>query len=113
MIVYLLSIDRLSIISKSDVSDKIKNCGYNSETEWVQYLDSLESHWEKARCELNKNATNYSEWILGVAFHKTVFVWPHASNLKNELDILSLIGEVRTTHLWRPFMDFCTWTLQF
>ena len=77
-------IDRLSIIRKSDLFDKIK-CNFfqaavvsiilNECTTWTL------TNREKAKRELHKNATSYIEGILEAIFHKTAAVRPSASHL--------------------------------
>ena len=59
------AIDRLSVIWKSDLSDKIKRYVYN----------------EKARRELHENAMSYVEQILEATSHKTAPVRASTSYL--------------------------------
>ena len=71
-----------------------------STTVWMHHLESNEMLREKARCELNKNATCCFEQVLKATSHKTVGVWPltshltnHARNINNMC--LGTAGEVR------------------
>ena len=71
-----IAIDRLLIIWKSDLSDKIK---YNFfQAVIVSIL--LYAYREKARQELQKNATSYIE----ATSHKIVALWPPTTHLLNQ-----------------------------
>ena len=50
-------------------------------------MDANKTPSEKARWELHKNATTYSEKIQEAAPHKTTAVWPLTSHLKNHPSI--------------------------
>ena len=62
------AIDRLSIIWKSNQSDKIKhifpNSGRVNSTIWMHNMDAYQAYLEKFRRELQKNTTSYIEQIL-------------------------------------------------
>ena len=61
------AIDRLSIIWKSDLSNKIGSfpiCGRVTSIVWMHYMDANETQSEKVRWELNKNTTYGFEQIL-------------------------------------------------
>ena len=87
------TIDRLSIIWKSDFSDKMKRDFFSalavsvvSTTLGMQDIDANEEHEEKAIYEQHKNATRSFEQILKAAPLKTVFVQPLTSHLTNQDD---------------------------
>ena len=50
---------------------------------WMHYLDSNKMYGEKARWEVNKNATCCFEQILEAALHQKAAVWPLISHLIN------------------------------
>ena len=52
-------------------------------TKRIHHLDSNETHGEKARWELLKNATYCFEHILETSSYKTAIVWPLISHLIN------------------------------
>ena len=78
-------IDRLSIIWKSDLSDKIKQFlpsnGCVNSTIWMHHRDADETYIEKARQELHKNATSYIEQIQKLPSHEATVVRPPTSYL--------------------------------
>ena len=84
------AIDRLSIIWKSDLSDKIKrdfflSCVCVSTTVLMHHVDAIKTHREETRWELHKNATCSFEQILETTFHKTAAVRPLTSHHKIHL----------------------------
>ena len=75
------AIDKLSIIWKSDLSDKIKRNFFQVAVVSMHHMDADKSYTEKAKQELQKNATSYIEQILEVTSHKTAAVRPPISHL--------------------------------
>ena len=80
-----IAIDRLSIIKKSDLSDKIKrffqSSGFVNTTLWMHPMDDDKTHREKASLQPHKNATNYIEQFLEAIPREVVAVQPFASHL--------------------------------
>ena len=52
------AIDKLSIIWKSDLTDKIKRSGCVDTAIWMHYLDANKTSGKKARRQLHKNAVS-------------------------------------------------------
>ena len=80
------SIDRLSVIDKSDLSDKIKrnfflSSGHVHTTIWIHHVYADKVCREKARWSLHENATSYIEQILEATFYNTAAVWPPTTHL--------------------------------
>ena len=57
----------------------LPNCDYVGTIVWMHHLDTDETHGEKARWKLHKNATSYFEQT----FHKTATLQPLTSHLTN------------------------------
>ena len=76
------AIESLPIIWKSDLSDKIKRDFFQA-VPWMHHVNSYETHREKARWVLHKNAGSYFEQILKAAPNKTTAIWPITSHLTN------------------------------
>ena len=74
------AINRLSIIWKSDLTDKM---GRIETTIWMHYMDSDKTAGEEARRQLDKNAASNLEQVLAATPHKTPTVWPPASYHEN------------------------------
>ena len=73
------AINRLLIIWKSDLSDKIKQDFFQavvfvSITLWMHHMDAEKRHREKAWQELHKNATSYIEQILETTLYEAAQV---------------------------------------
>ena len=84
----IYNIDRLLIIWKSYLSDKIKKrflpcSGCVNTTVRMHQVDANKTHGEKARWELRKNATSYFERIPKATPHITTSIRPLTSHLKN------------------------------
>ena len=47
----------------------------------MHYMDTDKKQWEKAWCELHKNATSYIEQIQEAKLHETTTVRPLTSHL--------------------------------
>ena len=82
------AINRLSIIWKSDLTDKIKTqflpgSGHIDTAIWVHYMDSDKTAGEEARRQLHKNAASNLEQVLAATPHKTPTVRPPASYHEN------------------------------
>ena len=69
------AINRLSIIWKSDLTDKMKQFLSGSSridtAIWMHYMDSNKTVGEEARRQLHKNAANNLEQVLAATPHKT------------------------------------------
>ena len=82
------AVDRLSIICKSDLSDKIKrvppppSCHHVNTTVLMHHLDTNKMYKEKVHWELYKNAMFHFEQILEATFHKTAAEQQLTSHLK-------------------------------
>ena len=105
------AINRLSIIWRSNLSDKIKRDFFPSHSclntfVWMHYIDANKMHWEKAWWELYKNATCCFEQILEARLHKTAAVRLLTSHLKNHPSntnqtCWTLLKKQKQTHKWR------------
>ena len=74
--------NRLSIIWKSDLSDKIKRNFFQvSTTVRMHPVDADYTYREKDRRKLKKNAKSHIKQILGATSHKTAAVQPPTSHL--------------------------------
>ena len=78
---------KLSILWKSDLSDKIKRFFFLPScvctTVWMHRMDSNKMHIEKTQLEVCKYAAIYFEQILAAITHETTAVRPPTSHLKN------------------------------
>ena len=82
------AINRLSIIWKSDLTDKMKmqflpGSGHIDTAIWMHYMDSNKTSGEEARRQLHKNAASNLEQVLPATPHKTPTVRPPASYHEN------------------------------
>ena len=77
------AINRLSIIWKSDLTDKMKRSGHIDTAIWMHYMDSNKTAGEEARRQLHKNAACNLEQVLVATPHKTPTVRPPASYREN------------------------------
>ena len=80
------AINRLSIIWKSDLTDKMKRSLFQAAVKsaiGVHYIDSNKTAGEEARRQLHKNATCNLEQVLAATPHKTPTVRPPASYHEN------------------------------
>ena len=81
------AIDRLSIIWKSDLTDKMKQFlpgnGHVNTAIWMHYLDANKTAGEEARRQLHKNAASSIEQVLAATPHKAPTIWPSASHHEN------------------------------
>ena len=81
------AINRLSIIWKSDLTDKMKKflpgSGRIDTAIWLHYMDSNKTAGEEARRQLHKNAASNLEQVLAATPHKTPTVRPPASYHEN------------------------------
>ena len=57
------------------------NSGHVNSTIWMHHMDADKSYREKARQELHKNATSYTEQILEATSHNTAGLWSSTSHL--------------------------------
>ena len=82
------AINRLSIIWKSDLTNKMKcsffhGSGRINTAIWMHYMDSNKTTEEEARWQLHKNAASNLEQVLAATPHKTPTVRPPASDHEN------------------------------
>ena len=77
------AINRISIIWKSDLTDKMKRSGRIDTAIWMHYMDSNKTAGEEARRQLYKNAASNLEQVLAATPHKTPTVRPPASYHEN------------------------------
>ena len=78
------AINRLSIIWKSDLTDKMKRSFFQATvTSILHYMDSNKTTGEEARRQLHKNAACNLEQVLAATPHKTPTVRPPASYHEN------------------------------
>ena len=108
------AINRLSIIWKSDLTDKMKRSFFRERridtAIWMHNMDSNKTAGEEARRQLHKNAASNLEQFLAATPHKTPTVRPPASITKTI--------QVRRTrhagHCWRSrdelISDVLLWT---
>ena len=61
----------------------LPSCGCVNTTVWIYHMDVNKMHKEKARWELNKNATFCFEQVLEATPHKTATIQSLPSHLKN------------------------------
>ena len=83
-----ITIDRLSVIWKSDQTVKIKRSFFPSSGRidtaiWMHYMDANKTAGEKVRRQLHKNAASNIEQVLEAASHKTAAVRPLTTHHKN------------------------------
>ena len=78
-----IAINRLSIIWKSDLTDKMKGSGHIDTAIWLHYMDVNKTAGEEARRQLHKNATCNLKQVLTATPHKTPTVRPPAPYHEN------------------------------
>ena len=79
----LTTINRLSIIWKSDLTQFLPGSGHIDTAIWVHYMDVNKTAAEEARRQLHKNAACNLEQVLAVRPYKTPTVRPPASYHEN------------------------------
>ena len=78
------AINRLSILWKSDLTDKMKRSFFQAAvTSILHYMDANKTAGEEARRQLHKNAACNLEQVLAATPHKTPTVQPPASYHEN------------------------------
>ena len=78
------AINRLSIIWKSDLTDKMKRSFFHAAiTLWMHDMDANKTTGEEARRQLHKNAASNIEQVLEATPHKTPTIRPPASHHEN------------------------------
>ena len=79
------AINRLSIIWKSDLTDKMKRSFFQAAVTsiWMHYMDANKAAGEEARRQLHKNAASNLEQVLAPTPHKTPTVRLPASHHEN------------------------------
>ena len=113
------AINRLSIIWKSDLTDKnetqfLPSSGHIDTAIWVHYMDSNKTAGEEARRQLHKNAASNLEQVLAATPHKTPTVRPPASYHENYSSLMNqtcrtLLEKQGQTHKRCTLMDPHTW----
>ena len=76
----------LSIIWKSDLTDKMKRSFFQAAVDtaiWMHYLDANKTAEEEARRQLHKNAASNIEQVLAATTHKAPTIRPTASRHEN------------------------------
>ena len=77
------AIDKLSIIWKSDLTDKMKRSGRFDTAVWIHYLDANKTDGEEARRQLHKNVASNLEQVLAATPNKAPTIQPPASHHEN------------------------------
>ena len=77
------AIDKLSVIWKADLTDKMKRSGRLDTAIWMHYIDANYAAGEKARRQQHKNAASNSEQVLEATSQKTPTVRPLTSHHEN------------------------------
>ena len=82
------AINRLSIIWKSDLTDKMKRSFFQAAVTsilaiWMHYMDANKTGGEETRWQLHKNAACNPEQVLAATPHKTPTVRPPAPYHEN------------------------------
>ena len=83
-----IAIDKLSIIWKSDLTNKMKRSFFPSSGRidtaiWMHYLDANKTAGEKARQQLHKDAASNIEQVLEATPHKAPTIRPSTSYHEN------------------------------
>ena len=86
------------------------SCGRVNTTIWMHHMKTDTAYREKARQQLHKNATSYTEEILEVISNKTADVGPLTSHLNNHTNktnktCRTLLEKKGWTHKWLSSMD--------
>ena len=75
------AIDRLSVIWKSNLTDKLKCSFFQAAVVYHIYANKM--YEEKAWWQLHKNAVSHMEQFLEATPHKTAAVWPPTTHHEN------------------------------
>ena len=75
------AIDRLSVIWKSDLTNKVKRSFFQAI--WMHYMDANKTYREKAWQQLHKNAVSNTEQILEAEPNKAAAVRPPTTHHEN------------------------------
>ena len=78
-----IAINRILIIWKSDLTDKIPGSGHIDTAIWLHYMDANKTTGEEARRQLHKNATCNLKQVLAATPHNTPTVRPPAPYHEN------------------------------
>ena len=78
-------IDRLSVMWKSSLTDKLKHSCIDIAI-WMHYLEANKTSGEKARWQLHKNAASNIEQVLEATPHKTITLRDLPSRKLSKLD---------------------------
>ena len=74
------AIDKLSIIWKSNLTDKMKRSGRIDTVVWMHLLDANKTAGEEARRQLHKNAARDIEQVLAATPRKAPTIRPRNSH---------------------------------
>ena len=77
------AMDRLSVVWKSDLTDKIKRSSRVDTDIWMHYIDADKTYGEKAWRQLHKNAAGNIEQVLEAALYKAAAVRPLTTHHEN------------------------------
>ena len=81
------AIDRLSVIWKSDLTDKIEHifpsCGRIDTAIWMHYIDANKTYGERAWRQLHKNAASNIKQVPKTKLHKPAAIWLPNTHHKN------------------------------
>ena len=77
------AIDKLSVIWKSNLTDKMKRSGRVDTAVWMHHLDANKTAREEARRQLHKNIASNIEQVLAATPHKAPTIRPPTSHHEN------------------------------
>ena len=109
------AIDRLSVIWKLDLTDKMKCSFFPSDGRvdtaiWMQYMDTNKMYGEKTWPQLHKNAESNIEQVQETTPHKTVTIRPRTTHHKT----IKVRWTRHAEHCWRSrdelISDILLWT---
>ena len=108
------AIDRLSIIWKSDLTDKMKLSFFQAAI-WMHYLDANKTAGEEARRQLHKNDASNIEQVLVATPYKAPTIRPPASHHENypsktNQTCRTLLEKQGRAHKWCTPMDPRIWS---
>ena len=96
------AIDKLSIIWKTDLKDKIESSGRIDSAIWMHYLDANKTVGEKARRQLHKNAASNIKQVLEAAPEKHQ-LYVHLPPITKTIQVRRSRDELRIdVLLWTP-----------
>ena len=77
------SYHRLSVIWKSDLTEKLKRSGRVDTAVWMHYMDANLTYGEKAWRQLHKNAASNIKQVMEAISHKTAAIQPPTTHHEN------------------------------